>query len=149
GTGYVLTTSGVYGQITSIKYREGMTTASEGTDSNNVAYTTFNYPSSGPLSATPKFDTRQEWWINADSSVSVPVSYTYATSADSSYNIYTITDPTGRRNVQKTPLSGTFNGITEIDEVQNSSGTALKRVTYGWNSDSASGSPQVSSMVTL
>ena len=148
GTGYVLTTSGAYGQITSIKFRQGMTTASEGTDSNNVAYTTFNYPTSGPLSATPKFDTRAEWWVGADSTVSVPVSYTYSSSNDGTYNIYTTTDPTGRKQVMKTPLSGTFNGITEIDEVQNSSGTALSRVTYSYNIDSSSDSPQVSTVTS-
>src|SRR5581483_6034120 len=85
GSGYVLTTSGVYGQITRVTAKVNMTSTTEGSD---AAYTNFNYPSSGPLSATPKFDTRQEWWTGADSSVSVPVSYTYSTSNDGTYNIY-------------------------------------------------------------
>ena len=155
GTGYVFTTKDAdgddaYGLITRVTQKNNMHSNDDGDD---VAYVDFNYPtkSTSALTDIPRFTIREEKWKGINTSSSVPVKYSYSTSSDSTYNIYTVQGPytstvDGRKIVQKTPISGTYNGVIKIDEVQDSSGAAQSRTTYSWNTDSSSSSPQVSTI---
>jgi|GEM_PF-1506126 len=136
GTGCTFT-YGAYGMITHVSERVNMTSTSDGSE---VAWTDYNYPS-GTLSDIPRFTQRQEWWSGAD--VTVPVTYTYSSTNDGTYNIYTVTDPLGRAIVQKSGTSGSSNGLLTITEVQYPAGTALSRVTNTWGTDIGGGGPQL------
>ena len=75
--------------------------------------------------------------------MTVPVTYTYASTTEGSYNVYTVTDPLGRALVQKSGTSGSSNGLLTITEVQYPAGTALSRVSNTWGSDVGGGGPQL------
>ncbi|HEU4386157.1 MAG TPA: hypothetical protein VFV34_00060, partial [Blastocatellia bacterium] len=102
GRGYVFDQYSGYGMCKHISVRLGMTDGSEGTE---VAFTEYIYQINEPLSDSPQFTQRREWWQGKtdDLGNAVPPSsyaiYSYSRTVDSTTMTSTVTAPDNTQQV--------------------------------------------------
>jgi len=141
GTGWVFSYSD-FGMIHGYSLRRQMPwSGGDGIESANVS---FNYPTSGTLSAAPAFTQRTE---TATSSPSSAYSYSATTDGGAQTKTFTITRPDASTVslARSTNSASPANGLLVQSEIKNSGGTSFGKSLLTYVNDGG-GSPQVASV---
>jgi RHS repeat-associated protein len=141
GTGWRFSYSD-FGMILGYSLRRQMPySGGDGIESANVS---FNYPTSGTLSAPPAFTQRTETATNSPTSV-----YTYSTTIDTVAQTKTFTisrpDSSTVSLARSTNNASPSNGLLVQSEIKNSGGTSFGKSTLTYVNDGG-GSPQAASL---